>query len=161
LTGARNGEIREAERSEFDLENALWVLPKKRSKTKRAIRRPLSTKSIELIRALDLIYGYDRKHLIEGDIKGAPLTTHSINRFVNRMNNHLKYEPFVPHDFRRTISTRLSENKVMPHVTEKMLGHELGGIMAIYNKHDWIDEQREAYQQYWELLEGELGSLVR
>ena len=66
------------------------------------------------------------------------------------MNVHLKYEHFVPHDFRRTISTRLSEKKVMPHVTEKMLGHELGGIMAIYNKHDWIDEQRKAYQLYWD-----------
>jgi len=51
------------------------------------------------------------------------------------MNNHLKFEPFVP------------------HVTEKMLGHELGGILVTYNKHDWIDEQREAYQLYWELLE--------
>jgi hypothetical protein len=40
----------------------------------------------------------------------------------------------------------------MPHVTEKMLGHELGGIMAIYNKHDWYDEQIIAYQLYWDLL---------
>jgi len=152
LTGARNSEIREACRSEFDLENALWILPKKRSKTKKAIRRPLSTQSIELIKVLDLIYGSNRTYLIEGDKKGAPLTATAINRFVKRMNNHLKYEPFVPHDFRRTISTRLSENKVMPHVTEKMLGHELGGIMAIYNKHDWIDEQCDAYQLYWELI---------
>ena len=81
------------------------------------------------------------------------MTTHSINRFVQRMNNHLKFEPFVPHDFRRTISTRLSENKVHPHVTENMLGHVLGGVMAIYNKHDWLDEQREAYQLYWDLIE--------
>jgi integrase len=156
LTGARNSEIREACRSEFDLDNALWILPKNRSKTKKAIRRPLSTQSIQLIKTLDLIYGSNRTYLIEGDKKGAPLTTTSINRFVKRMNNSLKYEHFVPHDFRRTISTRLSENKVMPHVTEKMLGHELGGIMAIYNKHDWIDEQRDAYQLYWELLEQKL-----
>ena len=145
LTGARNSEIREASRSEFNLDDALWILPKNRSKTKKAIRRPLSDKSVELIKQLDLIYGKDRKHLIEGDKKGAPLTTHAINRFIQRMNNHLKFEPFVPHDFRRTISTRLSENKVHPHVTENMLGHVLGGVMAIYNKHDWLDEQREAY----------------
>ncbi len=36
----------------------------------------------------------------------------------------------------------------MPHVTEKMLGHELGGVMAVYNKHDWLDEQRDAYELY-------------
>ncbi len=159
LTGARNSEVREAKRCEFDLENALWILPKERSKTKKVIRRPLSTKSIELIKTLDLIYGGDRTYLIEGDKFGSPLTTHAINRFVKRMNNHLKYEPFVPHDFRRTISTRLSENKVLPHVTEKMLGHELKGMMLIYNKHDWIDEQREAYPLYWELIKSNLEKL--
>ncbi len=36
----------------------------------------------------------------------------------------------------------------MPHVVEKMLGHELGGVLAIYNKHDWLDEQLVAYNLY-------------
>ena len=75
---------------------------------------------------------------------------------MQRLNDRLKLEPFVPHDFRRTITTRLSENKVMPHVTEKMLGHELVGVMAIYNKHDWIDEQRKAYKLYAKLLDQHL-----
>ncbi|OJN88540.1 hypothetical protein BK308_26610 [Escherichia coli] len=48
------------------------------------------------------------------------------------------------HDFRRTLVTRLSEMNVEPHVTERMLGHELGGIMSVYNKHDWIEAQRKA-----------------
>ncbi|RYV04144.1 integrase [Shewanella sp. OPT22] len=152
LTGARNSEIRGAKRREFDLAEALWVLPKERSKTKRAIRRPLSPKAINLIKQLDFIYGENREFLIEGLSPKAPLTTHAVNRFVQRLNDRLKLEPFVPHDFRRTITTRLSENKVMPHVTEKMLGHELGGVMAIYNKHDWIDEQRKAYKLYDKLL---------
>jgi len=156
LTGGRNAEIREALRSEFDLENAVWILPKTRSKTKKAIRRPLSSKAVDLIKMLDLIYGGTRVHLIEGDKKGNPLTPHAVNRFVQRMNEHLKFPSFVPHDFRRTITTRLSEKMVLPHVTEKMLGHELGGMMAIYNKHDWIDEQRLAYQLYWNEIQDNL-----
>jgi len=31
--------------------------------------------------------------------------------------------------------------------------------MAIYNKHDWIDEQRDAYQLYWELIEKSLNKI--
>lgn len=154
LTGARNLEIREAKRSEFDLETAMWRLPVERSKTKKQINRPLSSGVIDLIKKLDLIYSKGREYLIAGDKEGKPLTTHSVNRFVQRMNNHLKYPHFVPHDFRRTIVTRLSEMEVMPHVTEKMLGHELGGIMAIYNKHDWVEEQRKGYQLYWDTIEG-------
>jgi hypothetical protein len=33
-----------------------------------------------------------------------------------------------------------------------MLGHKLGGVMAIYNRHDWIDEQRNAYELLYQLL---------
>ena len=50
LTGARNSEICEAHRSEFNLDDGLWILPKDRSKTKKAIRRALSDKSVELIK---------------------------------------------------------------------------------------------------------------
>jgi len=158
LTGARNAEIREAKRNEFNLEKRLWILPEERSKNKNQIRRPLSTGAIKLIESLDLICGKDRKFLIEGDKQGRPLTAHAVNRFVQRMNKHLNFPHFVPHDFRRTISTRLSEEKIELHVTEKMLGHSLGGILEVYNKHDWLDEQRDAYELYWKKIENLLKS---
>ena len=40
----------------------------------------------------------------------------------------------------------------MPRVVEKMLGHELGGVLAVYNKHDWLDNQLEAYELYADRL---------
>lgn len=40
----------------------------------------------------------------------------------------------------------------MPHVTEKMLGHELVGVMATYNKHDWLSDPKEAYEKFAEAL---------
>ena len=53
---------------------------------------------------------------------------------------------------RRSISTLLSENGVAPHVTEKMLGHTMRGVIAVYNKHDWIKEQAEGYALYCQLI---------
>ncbi|WP_237333476.1 hypothetical protein [Vibrio natriegens] len=53
---------------------------------------------------------------------------------------------------RRSISTTCSELGNMPHVTEKMLGHEQVGVMAIYNKHDWLSDQKEAYEKFAEAL---------
>jgi len=35
---------------------------------------------------------------------------------------------------------------------EKMLGHELGGVLTVYNKHDWIAEQKDAYELYAEKI---------
>jgi len=161
LTGARNAEIREARRNEFDLKTKLWVLPESRSKTKKQIRRPLSTGTVQLIETLDLIYGGDREFLIEGDDKRKSLTAHAVNRFVQRMNKHLKYPHFYPHDFRRTLSTRLSEEQIELHVTETMLGHTLGGILEIYNKHDWLSNQRHAYELYWDRIKKQLASNSR
>jgi hypothetical protein len=31
------------------------------------------------------------------------------------------------------------------HITEKMLGNKLGGILSVYNKSEYINEQRKAY----------------
>ena len=56
------------------------------------------------------------------------------------------------HDFRRSISTGTSELGVAPHVVEKMLGHDLGGVLAVYNKHDWLEEQQSAYNAFAEML---------
>lgn len=33
-----------------------------------------------------------------------------------------------------------------------MLGHELGGVLSVYNKHDWIVEQKAAYELYAEKI---------
>jgi integrase len=104
---------------------------------------------------LDDTYGIDG-YLIPGNHRRTSMTAHSLNRFITRLwgKLHISHniEKFTPHDFRRTLSTRLSEKEILPHVTEKMLGHELGGIMAIYNKHDWIDEQAKAYSLWCDMI---------
>jgi integrase len=155
IFGARNSEIREALRTEFDLERAIWTLPSSRSKTNKVIRRPIPDMARRIILDLDDTYGMDG-YLIPGLHNRTHMTAHSLNRFIIRtwgkMSAKSKIEKFTPHDFRRTLATRLSEREVLPHVTEKMLGHELGGIMAVYNKHDWIDEQLKAYELWCEMI---------
>lgn len=152
LTGARNSEIREASWDEFDLAAGIWILPPERSKTGDTIRRPLSVEAVRLLQ--ELKDAYPTKWVIpssDNNLK-KPITTHAIARAVSRIRAKLHITHFVPHDFRRTITTRLAEQGIAPHVTEKMLGHKLAGIMAVYNRHDWINEQREAYELWYKLI---------
>jgi len=155
IFGARNSEIRAAKREEFDLNLNMWVLPSNRSKTGKQIRRPIPSLAKQIIFDLDQTYG-EGGFLIPGAHRNTCMDTHSVSRITKRTwgKLHTQYntESFTVHDFRRTVSTRLSEVGVLPHVTEKMLGHELGGIMAVYNKHDWIDEQITAYEQWCEMI---------
>lgn len=155
LTGGRQSEVRTAEWEDFNFDSMIWTVPAEKSKTGKPIPRPISNKVKELIDTLAMVYGKSG-FLIPGANKSKAMTTHSINRFCARMHAHLYTEfntpKFTPHDGRRSLSTLLSEAGTAPHVTEKMLGHVLRGVMAIYNKHDWIEEQRKAYNDYWRLI---------
>ena len=48
------------------------------------------------------------------------------------------------HDLRRTAKTKMAELGIPPHISEKVLGHKLGGVLAIYDQHSYVREQQEA-----------------
>jgi integrase len=57
LTGVRTIELRAAAWVEFDLENALWEIPKERMKKRRPHLVPLSTQAISILKKLQEITG--------------------------------------------------------------------------------------------------------
>ena len=155
ITGARHSEIGLAKWEHFDFENDVWTLPPENSKTNKAIRRPISSLMKEILNKLATVYG-NFEYIIPGSNPRKPMTTHTINRYCCRVWEQLfeKYNmpKFIPHDARRSLSTLLSEHGVAPHLTEKMLGHTMRGVMAVYNKHYWMKEQREGYEIYAKLI---------
>ncbi len=153
--GCRITEARTVRDVDLDFDAMVWTVPAEISKTGKPIRRPITSIGKELFdKGLMLTRSGD--YLFEGANKGKPIDVHSCNRLLGRLRLQLEIPYFRIHDARRTLSTRLSEMGVLPHVTETMLGHTLSGIMAVYNKHDWIVDQREAYEQWWEVIKAEL-----
>jgi len=60
---------------------------------------------------------------------------------------------FTHHDLRRTFATNMAKLGVRLEVTEKLLNHvsgSLGGIVGVYQRHDFKDEMREAVTK-WEM----------
>jgi integrase len=60
-------------------------------------------------------------------------------------------ENFVHHDLRRTFATGMARLGVRLEVTEKLLNHvsgSMGGIVGVYQRHDFMDEMREAISRY-------------
>jgi integrase len=56
------------------------------------------------------------------------------------------------HDLRRTFTTQLAGLGVAPHVCERILAHSGGaisGVAAIYNRHNYLPEMRNAIES-WE-----------
>lgn len=149
LYGARNSELRLALKSDFNREERLWIVPAEKSKTNKIIRRPIFPQMESFLDRVVMTYG---EVLFPGPNLKTPMTISGANRFLGRIRSTVNFGQFTAHDFRRTLATRLSEEGVAPHVIEKMLGHDLGGVLAVYNKHDWIAEQHEAYELYAEKI---------
>ena len=59
-----------------------------------------------------------------------------------------RLEPFILHDVRRTVRTRLSALRVPEPVAEMVIGHKRKGIVGVYDLHKFIDEMREALEAW-------------
>lgn len=147
LLGCRSGEALGAQWSEFNLEEQIWTVPAARAKSGAPIRRPIPTRVMMLLQEAAA-----KSRLKGGPVCRSPvnpkqsLSSASLIQLAERVREKLDLPYWRMHDMRRTLSTRLSEERIMPQVTEKMLGHRMAGVMAIYNLHDWTNEQREAYE---------------
>ena len=59
------------------------------------------------------------------------------------------------HDLRRTLSTRLNDAGVEPHVVEALLGHAgaRAGIAGVYNKAAYREQKRQALEKWAGIVE--------
>jgi integrase len=58
---------------------------------------------------------------------------------------------FTHHDLRRTFATSMARLGVRLEVTEKLLNHvsgSMGGIVGVYQRHDFMGEMHEAISRY-------------
>ena len=66
-------------------------------------------------------------------------------------------EPFTPHDLRRTVRTRLAEIGIPDVIAERVLGHKLQGLFAVYNQHSYDNEKRQALIKWENKLSAIIG----
>ena len=155
IYGCRLTEARTVRYCDLDWESMVWTVPAEISKTGRPIRRPITSIGEELFKR-GIMTSNSKIYLFPGQIEDTPVELHSCNRLISRLRAKIGIPHWRIHDARRTLSTRLSEIGVMPHITEVMLGHTLIGVMAVYNKHDWLTDQAAGYEQWWGLISKEL-----
>lgn len=155
IYGCRLTEARTVRYCDLDWESMVWTVPAEISKTGRPIRRPITSIGEELFKR-GIMTSNSKIYLFPGQIEDTPVELHSCNRLISRLRAKIGIPHWRIHDARRTLSTRLSEVGVMPHITEVMLGHTLIGVMAVYNKHDWLTDQAAGYEQWWGLISKEL-----
>ena len=143
LTGARRNEIGGLRRSE--IEDDLITLPPERTKSGRQHFIPLSAAALEIIKAQPRREGRD--HIFgNGEDSGFSGWSKSKRELLVAVDN------WVPHDFRRCLSTWSNEHGAEPHLVEAQLGHVLQGVAATYNLATHLPARRRLLERWAEHL---------
>jgi integrase len=167
LTGCRVQEMCLAEWTHIDFEERMWFFPPENTKSRRGEEKPhyvpINDEIIKRLKELSAQYNYLSSCFVfpsvtnrTGQPGEQPIDKRSIARAIKRhikpeedanpKGRYINVAAFTPHDFRRTLQTQLSKMKVDTIVTEKLLNHELAGMLRVYNQHDYMDERREALE---------------
>ena len=79
-----------------------------------------------------------------GDAPMEPVTLNAaINAFCKNIMGD-KCRRFTPHDLRSTARSHLGAMGVDLLVSERCLNHSIGGLIAVYDQHDYLVERRKA-----------------
>ncbi len=162
LTGCRNAEVREARWREFDLDAGVWRVPEERFKSGSEHLVTLSGDAVTLLRALprfkqgDFLFSASfGRTPVHGLSKVKPkldrLMLHTL-RSLSRMRGEnpadTTLRPFVTHDVRRTVRTRLASLRVPDEIAEMCLGHGRRGLQRVYDLHSYEPEMRDALERW-------------
>ncbi len=141
LTGVRRTEgawMDRRERSGTD-----WLLPAARVKAKRDFLVPLSEAAAGLLDSLPVI----------GDRTTGPVFTPNgkrpiwdFDRGKKAFDKKCGFSDWVIHDLRRTARSLMSRAGVDADHAERAIGHVIGGIRGIYDRYEFYDEKKHAFE---------------
>ena len=154
--GIRKTELINAEWSEVDLSEKVWNVPADRTKTKVAIRIPLTDLAHECFKELrvratvsNYVFPNRRASKRFGHISADTLN-HALLKLFKQ--HKLTIEHFTIHDLRRTCRSLLAQSGVPSHVAERCLNHKIKGVEGIYDRYDYFDERLNAMKNIEKIL---------
>jgi integrase len=145
LCGQRRDDVRCMRWREIDLENGNWVIPGSRYKNGRAHLVPLTEDMTRLLRELPVkeCGGY------VFSTTGGKSPYSNLQKPKQILDRNCDIEPWTIHDLRRTLRTGLSRLGTRPDVSERVIGHMVGGILGITYDHYEFRSEKIAALRAW------------
>jgi integrase len=138
LTAARRNEAAHMRRSEWAGDT--WTIPAVRNKGKRDHVVPLSKTAQAILSALPVIgegrfvFSHDGKRPVGG-----------FSKFKAKLEKVSGVTRWGLHDLRRTARSLMSRAGVNSDIAERCLGHVIGGVRGVYDRHEYLEEKRLAF----------------
>lgn len=174
LTGQRLNEV--AQITDAEIRGDSWHLAAGRTKNGRAHDVPLSSAAQAVLERTERVKG-DAGYIftttartpVSGFHKGRiHIAAHMEAIAAEERGEAVSIPKWGFHDLRRTAATGMARLGIAVRVTEAVLNHVSGtggGIVAVYQRHDYADEKRQALEAWgryvMQLVEGTAGNVVR
>jgi integrase len=166
LTAARKSEAADLEWSE--LTRADWTLPAARNKTKIDLVRPLSKLAQSILPTPDGKFVFTKggtsiNKRLAGYKHNFDILVLDELRKTDRAAQPLPR--WTLHDLRRTARSLMSRAGVPTDHAERCLGHVIGGVRGVYDRHEYHREKAQAFEALAALIdrivEGKSAKVVR
>jgi integrase len=139
LTAVRRNEAARMSRTELD--GNVWTIPQARYKTGLELVIPLSMAAASVLAKVpkigkgDLVFTTDGRRPLGG-----------FSKFKCDFDKTCGVTGWTLHDLRRTARSLMSRAGIPTDHAERALGHVIGGVRATYDKHQYRDEKRRAFE---------------
>ena len=148
LTAQRRNEV--AAMRYASVRVSVWHLGGDETKNEKATLVPLSSQAQAIISQNnnpEAVYVFSTQ---------ADNTTHvqSYSKIKKTLDDASGVKDWTLHDIRRTVASKLAEQGVSDDLIKRILNHTDNSVTAIYNRHRYIEERREALQIWSDWLEG-------
>lgn len=138
LTATRRNEA--AGMTYSEVKDGLWIIPPHRYKTAKETALPLSQAAQDILAAIPRTKGVDYV-FTTGQ---RPIVDFS--RAKLRIDARVGFTGWTIHDLRRTARSLMSRAGVPFDHAERCLGHSMGGIRSVYDKHEYETEKKTAFE---------------
>ena len=146
----RPGQLRKAEWSEFDLDEAEWRIPSHKMKAVHIV--PLSTQAVSILRDLHTLTGAGRYVFTGARDNDRHMSENTVNAGLRRLGYAVG--EMTGHGFRSMASTLLNEQGWNRDAIERQLAHaERDDIRAAYNYAEHLLERSKMMQAWADYLD--------
>ncbi|WP_257549271.1 site-specific integrase [Sphingopyxis sp. DBS4] len=158
----RPGELRTAEWSDIDFEEAVWTIPATRTKMRRPHAVPLSKQALALLEQLRTIGNPGRFLFPALHNWQQPICENNLNNALRRLG--YEGDEMTAHGFRAMASTLLNQSSLWNQdAIERALAHyDPDPVRAAYNRASYWDERVRMAQWWSDHLDGlrDVGNVI-
>lgn len=153
LTAQRTGKVSTLRRS--DIRDGVWHIPSEAREKANAGELLLPQMAIDIIADQTEIEGNAYVFAGRGE---APMwhgdkLKKELDAAIAKANGGEPIPAWVIHDLRRTAKSLMARAGVLPHISERVLGHAIAGVEGVYDRHDYAEEKGEALRKLAGLIE--------